>query len=587
MSWWAKLFGRQEAAAESKAVDISPELWAAINGGWGLPTKSGEQVSNATAVQVTAFYRGMLVIAEGIAQLPVEIYKRSASGRGDEPAIDHPLYDVLLHQSNNLQDAFQFFRTTLMHAAGAGNGVSYKVMVNGQVRELIPIRPECVCIRLPDMFNRVLVDITFESGSFATVDRSQVFHISGPAWSPYKGLEPAVVGREAIGLAQATAASQARFHANGTKPSGVLSTEQKLDKTQIDLLREQWKQINAGTDNNGGVAVTTGGLQWKQVQMSGVDAEHLDTRKHQIEEIARLLGVFPIMLGHAGDQTPTFASADAFLEAHVRYTLQPWIKAIRSAVETQLLTKEERAAGYHCRIDTSELLRGSLKDRTEYYKAALGTNSSPGWLSPNQVRQDDGFNPDDDPKMDKVWQPATMAPVGEQPAAKPAETIEQKSSTPRTLYIKRRLLNAEEFMRWAKGQGFKSTLAAAEFHVTIAFSRSPIDWMQIGEAWGNSDGTLTVRAGGPRVVEGIGKEGAVALKFASSELAWRHMQIRECGASWDWPEYQPHVTITYNAGDIDPTRVEPFRGELRFGPEIFQEIDENWRDRTDIRPKEE
>lgn len=396
MSWFRNLFRRKEEV-ETKAVDISPELWNAINGGWGLPTKSGEQVSLSSSLQVTSFYRAMLVIAEGIAQLPVEIYRQRADGRGAEPAKDHPLYDVLLHQSNNLQDAFQFFRTTLMHAAGAGNGVSYKVMVNGQVRELIPIRPECAAIRLPDLFNRVLVDITFESGGFATLDRSDVFHIAGPSWAAYKALDPSVVGREAIGLAQATATSQARFHANGTKPSGVLSTEQKLAKEQVNQLREQWQTVNGGADKNGGVLITSGGLQWKQTQMSGVDAEHLDTRKHQIEEIARLMGVFPIMLGHAGDQTPTFASADAFLEAHVRYTLQPWIKAIRSAIDTQLLTKAERADGYYCRIDTSELLRGSLKDRTEYYKAGLGNNSQPGWLTPNEVREDDGWNPGEEP----------------------------------------------------------------------------------------------------------------------------------------------------------------------------------------------
>ena len=587
MGWLGKMF-RRKSAIEAKAVDFSPDMWAAINGGWGLPTKSGQQVSGSTALQVTSFYRGMLVIAEGIAQLPVEIYKRRPDGRGAEPAQDHPLYDVLLHQANNLQDAFQFFRTTLMHAAGGGNGISYKVIVNGQIRELIPIRPERVSIRLPDLFNRVMIDVTFESGGFATLDRADVFHIAGPSWAPYKGLDPAVVGREAIGLAQSTEETHARLHANGARPSGVLSTEQKLDKTQVDMLREQWNLTYAGSDKVGKTAIVSGGLKWTPISQSGVDAEHLDTRKHQIEEIARLLGIFPIMLGHAGDQTPTFASADAFLEAHVRYTLQPWIKAIRSAVDTQLLSKDERAEGYFCRIDTSELLRGSLKDRTEYYKAALGNNSQPGWLSPNQIREDDGWNPDDEPSMDKVWQPATMAPAGKQPAPadEPAEANRQKASTPRTLYIKRPLLNADEFLRWAKGQGFKSTLAAAELHVTIAFSRSPVDWMQIGEAWGNSDGTLTVRAGGPRVVEGIGREGAVALKFASSELAWRHMQIRECGASWDWPEYQPHVTITYSAADIDPAKVEPFRGELRFGPEIFQEIDENWRDRTDIRPKE-
>ncbi|TIL30025.1 MAG: phage portal protein [Mesorhizobium sp.] len=556
---------------EAKAVDFSPEMWSAINGGWGLPTKSGAQVSTSSALQTTSFHRGILVIAEGIAQLPVELHKRSK--KGTEPAIDHPAYDVLLHRANNLQDSFQFWRTTLMHAAGAGNGVSYKVELNGQLKELIPVRPECVSINLPNQYNYVTYDLTFEGGGFATVGSDQVLHLRGPSWSPYKGLDPAVVGREAIGLSRSIEETQAKLHANGARPSGVLESEQKLNKAQIDLLRTQWQESFSGAAQAGMTPVTAGGLKWKQIALSGVDGEHLNTRKHQIEEIARLLGIFPIMLGHAGDQSPTFASADAFLEAHVRYSLQPWIKAVRSGVETQILTKDERAEGYYCRIDTSELLRGSLKDRTEYYKAGLGTNSSPGWLKPNEVREDDGWNPDEDPKMDEVWQPATMAPTSqEQGKPGPAET----KSAPRTLYVCRHLINSDVFLRWARGQGFKNTLPADELHVTIAYSRSRLDWIALGENWiQNSKGTLTIAPGGPRVVEPIGKDGAVALLFASTDLAWRHMAIREAGASWDWPEYQPHVTITMDAGDLDLAKVEPYRGELKFGPEIFSEIDEH------------
>lgn len=562
---------------ESKAVDFSAELWSAINGGWGLPTKSGAQVSTSTALQVTSYHRGILVIAEGLAQLPIELHRRV--GKGTEPATDHPAYDVLLNQANNLQDAFQFWRTTLMHAAGAGNGVSYKVVVNGALREIIPIRPECASINLPDRFNRVSYDLTFEGGDFATVSADQVLHIRGPSWSAYRGLDPSVIGREAIGLARSTEETHAQLHRNGARPSGVLESEQKLNKAQIDLLRSQWQEMYSGSSNVGKTPVMSNGLKWKQVTQTGVETEHLDTRKHQIEEIARLLGVFPIMLGHAGDQSPTFASADAFLEAHVRYTLQPWIKAVRSAVETQILTREDRAQGLYCRVDTSELLRGSLKDRTDYYKAALGTNSSPGWLRPNEVREDDGWNPDEDPKMDEVWQPATMAPVSS-PAADHAKPnpVEAKSSTPRTLYVSRKLINGDEVLKWARSQGFEKTLAAGDLHVTIAYSRARVDWMTIGEAWtfGDSKGNLVVPAGGPRVVEKIGSEGAVALKFASSDLSWRHMAIREAGASWDSQDYQPHVTLTYEAGGIDLDKVEPYRGVLRFGPEIFAEIDENW-----------
>ncbi|MCS0501612.1 phage portal protein [Ancylobacter mangrovi] len=568
-----RIFG---APAETKSVDFSPEVWAAINGGWGVPTKSGSSVSFNSALGQSAFYRGVLVIADGVAQLPVEIYRRVSSGRGAEPAYDHPLYDMLMHRPSGLQDAPTFFRTVLMHAVGTGNSVSYRVVVNGQLRELLPFRPENVGIDIDPILSQPIYDCTFEKGAFTRLGPDDVFHLRGPSWMPYKGIDPAVVGREAIGLSQATEETHARLHKNGTRPSGVLSTENKLDRPQIDLLREMWTQAYAGAENSSKPAILTGGLKWEQLGMKGVDAEHLATRKHQIEEIARLLGVFPIMLGHAGDQSPTFASADAFLEAHVRYTLQPWIKNVRSAIETQLLTAEERRQGYFVRIDTSELLRGSLKDRTEYYKAALGTNSSPGWLKPNEIREDDGWNPDDDPAMDQVWQPATMAPVNA-PAgtADGATRPEEKSSAPRSLYVSRPLRNGAEFLRWARSQGFRNLLPVEDLHVTLIHSRNAIDWMSIERSWNpNDEGEIVIPPGGPRIVETMNssKGAAVALKFVSAELEWRHEQIIEAGASHDWPDYQPHITFTYEPGDVGLQRVEPYQGKLVFGPERFREI---------------
>lgn len=148
---------------------------------------------------------------------------------------------------------------------------------------------------------------------------------------------------------------------------------------------------------------------------------------------------------------------------------------------------------------------------------------------------------------------------------------------PRTLYVSRKLLNADEFIAWATGQGFETTLDADDLHVTVALSREAVDWMKVGENWTSGpDGKLTVVPGGARLVEPLGDKGAIVLLFNSSELAWRHMAIREAGASWDWPEYQPHVTITYQAGALDLSKVEPYRGKLVFGPEIFAELDDDW-----------
>lgn len=151
---------------------------------------------------------------------------------------------------------------------------------------------------------------------------------------------------------------------------------------------------------------------------------------------------------------------------------------------------------------------------------------------------------------------------------------------PRSLYVSRKLLNADELIRWAKGQGFDTTQPASQMHVTVAFSRKPVDWMQIGEDWSSdADGKIRVKPGGPRTVERLGDKGAVALMFRSDALEYRHQAIHsgDNGAQWDWPTYQPHVTISWNVpADFDLAKVEPFNGPLVFGPEIFAEVVDDW-----------
>lgn len=157
------------------------------------------------------------------------------------------------------------------------------------------------------------------------------------------------------------------------------------------------------------------------------------------------------------------------------------------------------------------------------------------------------------------------------------QSADLKDAAPRTLYVQRKLLNAEEFIAWAKGQGFEATVPADELHVTITYSRTALDWLKVESAWDGEDGQLTVPPGGARVVEPLGDKGAVVLLFNSSTLAWRHRQIIEAGASHDYSDYQPHVTITYEGAGVDLSKVEPFRGRLVFGPEIFEELDLDWK----------
>jgi hypothetical protein len=141
-------------------------------------------------------------------------------------------------------------------------------------------------------------------------------------------------------------------------------------------------------------------------------------------------------------------------------------------------------------------------------------------------------------------------------------------AAPRTLYVRRDVLNAAEIAAWAKSQGM--TDIVPDLHVTIIYSRQPVDWFAVGESWSPK---LEIGAGGPRQMERFGE--ATVLLFTASDLRWRHREIIEAGATWDHPEYQPHITISY--GDKRPlAEIEPYQGEIVLGPEIFEEVNEDW-----------
>lgn len=164
-------------------------------------------------------------------------------------------------------------------------------------------------------------------------------------------------------------------------------------------------------------------------------------------------------------------------------------------------------------------------------------------------------------------------PISTDPAVIPAPVQTQQPLTedakPRTLYVRRDVLNADDIKAWAKEQGFEAI--ADDLHVTIAYSRTPIDWMKTGDTWA-SDGELVVPAGGPRAVELFGA--VVVVEFANGPLTWRNKQIIEAGASWDWIDYRPHITIAKAADNeaLDIESITPYRGRIVLGPEIFEEV---------------
>lgn len=218
-----------------------------------------------------------------------------------------------------------------------------------------------------------------------------------------------------------------------------------------------------------------------------------------------------------------------------------------------------------------------------------------GWVRTKDSFEDtygEGFVRSDDPDAPSGSQPASSpdrighngGPALDDAAApQPDKVVSFAADDPRPLYVYRQLLNANEVLDHFRAQGFATTLPAEQLHTTVTYSKRPVNWFAMGQ-FGSNTGECIVGPGGPRLIERLGDGSAVALLFQSVDLQWRHREMRDAGASWDWPSYLPHITLTYQAGDLDLSKVEPYQGRLVFGPERFEAIQDNWHELVSEEP---
>jgi hypothetical protein len=233
-----------------------------------------------------------------------------------------------------------------------------------------------------------------------------------------------------------------------------------------------------------------------------------------------------------------------------------------------------------------------FKTKADAARALAGTSTSPPLLPIDALSDalvntfvEDGALPGLDAAIEEHGALSEQEPDDDEQRAAVGEEPKEKAkpvtadAAPRTLYVSRKVLNADEIIAWAKGQGFKTTLPADDLHVTITFSRTPVDWMKMGSTW---EDEVKIPRGGARLMEKFGE--AHVLLFVSNMLSWRHDEMVDRGASWDHPEYQPHITISYDEDAADLAKVQPYQGEIALGPEIFSEVFEDWRQGIKQRP---
>lgn len=387
-------------AFSRKSIGNSHDLAMLINS--GRRTLSGKTVNLETALEVSAVFACLRVIGNGRAQVPLKLMRESADGRMKLPAKDHPLYDLLHRKPNRWQTSFQWRQMASWHVELTGDHFSYINRFAGNVVELFPLTPACV--EVIDLGRGEFeYKVTGKDGKTETFPGGSILHLRGPAWSGGEGLEILKIAREAIGLAVASQDSAASLHRNSVQTSGVYAVDRTLNDEQHQKLTAWIHDHFAGSENAGKPLILDSAAKWMSTQMTGVDAQALETRKHQIEEICRFFGVMPIMAGYS-DKAATYASAEQMFLAHQQNCLAPRWTDWEQSFDAQLLTPKERDQGMYFNHTEEGMIRGSIKDTKE---VILGYVNG-GVLTPNEGRALLDRNPDSDPASDKLRVPANI-----------------------------------------------------------------------------------------------------------------------------------------------------------------------------------
>lgn len=368
----------------------------------GMKSSSGKSVTVKNAIQVSTVFAICKVIGEDVGQVPWKLMKESSDGRKRVAAKDHPLYDVLYEKPNEWQDSIQFREQLIWHCLLTGNHFSFiNRGLDGRPIELLPLDPSRVKVDQKSDFSLVYT-VEGKNGDTREVPADLIWHVRGPSWNGFQGLDVVKLAREAIGLSIVTEESIGKLHKNGIRSSGVYAVEGKLNPTQYKELLQFIKENNTGS-NEGGPMILDRNAKWTPTQMKAVDAQALETRKFQIEEICRYGRLMPIMIGYS-DKASTYASAEQMFLAHVVHTLAPWFARLEKAADTQLLSKKERADGYYTKFTEAGLLRGSAKDTKD---VLLGYVNG-GLMTPNEGRAKLDLDDDTDPESDKLRIPANI-----------------------------------------------------------------------------------------------------------------------------------------------------------------------------------
>ena len=347
-------------------------------------SSSGKRVNERTSMQMTAVYSCVRILSEAVASLPLNVYRYNESG-GKEKAIGHSLYRLLHDEPNPEMSSFIFRETLMTHLLLWGNAYA-QIIRNGkgEIIALYPLMPERMTVdrdengHLYYKYTKVSEDAPTMEGGTVYLMPSDVLHIPGLGFDGLVGYSPIAMAKNAIGLAIAAEEYGSKFYANGAAPSGVLEHPGTLKDP--GKLRDSWNATFGGSANSHRVAVLEEGMKYSPISISPNEAQFLETRKFQINEIARIFRVPPHMVGDL--EKSSFSNIEQQSLEFVKYTLDPWVIRWEQALFRALLSDEEKK-DYFFKFNVEGLLRGDYASRMTGYATARQN----GWMSANDIRE--------------------------------------------------------------------------------------------------------------------------------------------------------------------------------------------------------
>lgn len=371
-----KWFGRKSTA-------ITTPQALAEHLGLSYDTFTGLTVSDTKAMRLTAVFGCIRVLAESVGMLPCNLYRSTEKGK--EKASEEKLFKLLSIKPNGYMTPQEFWELLIVCLCLRGNFYAYKVIVFGEVSELLPLNPGSVQPKLNSAWEPVY-EVTFPDGSQDVLSQNEIWHVRGLTLDGLVGLNPIAYAREAISLGLATEEHGSRLFKNGAVTSGVLRTEQTLTDAAYARIKKDFEERHQGLGNAHRPMILEMGLDWKQMGLNAEDSQFLETRKFQLEEICRLYRV-PMHMVQNTDRA-TFSNIESLGIGFINYSLVPYLTRIEQRINIGLVSSAKQGK-FYAKFNAGALLRGDMKSRFDSYAVAINW----GIYSPNDCLELEDRNP--------------------------------------------------------------------------------------------------------------------------------------------------------------------------------------------------